>query len=102
MKFQDLVFLERGFEGVIFSEKDHSYKINGEDAKTSVTQLIKKYETPFDGKKMAKIVAAKQGVLESDILHLWDFKRDYACLKGTLFHDMLKIFYKKREHHLIK
>jgi len=102
MNFKELVLLERGFEDVIFSEKDHSYKIRGEKAYSSVTQLLKKYEKPFDTKKLSKIVANRQGVLEEDIVHLWDFKRDYACLKGTLFHLYVENFLQKKRSPLNK
>jgi ATP-dependent exoDNAse (exonuclease V) beta subunit len=102
MNFQDVMFLEKSFEGVIFSERDHSYKINGKLASKSVTQLLKKYETPFNVQETAKIVAAKQGVLVSDIIHLWDFKREYACFKGTLFHTYVENFLQKKRTPLNK
>lgn len=97
MNLQDLVVLEKSFENVMFSEKDHSYLINGKKARGSVTQLLKKYEIPFDSEKLASIVAAKQGVLPEDILNLWEFKKDYACLKGTLFHLYVENFLQKKK-----
>jgi ATP-dependent exoDNAse (exonuclease V) beta subunit len=96
MNFYDLVDLERSFENVIFSERDHSYKINGKKARCSVTQLLKKYEHPFDTKKMAKIVADRQGILIEDVIELWDFKRDFACFKGTQFHLYVENFLQKK------
>lgn len=97
MILQDLVVLEKSFENVIFSEKDHSYLINGQKSSGSVTQLLKKYEKPFDAKKLASIVAAKQGVLPEDVLSLWNFKKEYACLKGTLFHLYVENFLQKKK-----
>lgn len=91
-----MVILEKSFEDVIFSENDHSYKINGERANFSVTQLIKKFEEPFEEKKMAKIVASKQGVLVEDIIQLWNFKKEFACFKGTLFHSYVENFLQKK------
>lgn len=97
MNLQDLVVLEKSFEGVFFSEKDHSYVINGAPAKFSVTQLLKKYEKPFEAEKLAAIVAKKQGVMKNDVLHLWEFKKEYACLKGTLFHLYVENFLQKKK-----
>jgi ATP-dependent exoDNAse (exonuclease V) beta subunit len=96
MNLQDLVILEKSFESVFFSEKDHSYLINSQPAKFSVTQLLKKYEKPFDAKKLAAIVAKKQGVMTDDVLHLWEFKKEFACLKGTLFHLYVENFLQKK------
>jgi ATP-dependent exoDNAse (exonuclease V) beta subunit len=97
MNLQDLVILEKSFEEVFFSEKDHSYQINGYPAKFSVTQLLKKYEKPFESRKLAAIVAKKQGVMTEDVLHLWEFKKEFACLKGTLFHLYVENFLQKKK-----
>lgn len=97
MNLQDLVTLEKSFEEVFFSEKDHSYQINGCPARFSVTQLLKKYEKPFEAQKLASIVAKKQGVTTSDVLHLWEFKKEFACLKGTLFHLYVENFLQKKK-----
>jgi ATP-dependent exoDNAse (exonuclease V) beta subunit len=97
MNLKDLVVLEKSFEDVVFSEKDHSYFINGKKAKYSVTQAIKRYEEPFEEKKIANIVAKKQGMLVEDILKLWEFKREYACLKGTLFHLYVENYMQKKK-----
>lgn len=97
MNLQDLVVLEKSFENVLFSEKDHSYQINNQPAKCSVTQLLKKYEKPFDAAKLSAIVAKKQGMLKEDVLNLWNFKRDFACLKGTLLHLYIENFLQKKK-----
>jgi ATP-dependent exoDNAse (exonuclease V) beta subunit len=102
MDLRDLVVLERCFEGVVFSERDHSYFIDGEKAKCSVTQAIKRYEEEFKEKKIANIVAKKQGVLVEDILNLWEFKREYACLKGTMFHLYVENFLQRKKTPLNK
>jgi len=97
MNLQDLVTLEKSFEAVLFSEKDHSYLIENQAAKCSVTQLLKKYEKPFEAAKLAAIVAKKQGMLKEDVLNLWNFKRDFACLKGTLLHLYIENFLQKKK-----
>jgi hypothetical protein len=102
MNLQDLVTLEKSFEGIVFSEKDHSYLINNELATYSVTQILKKYDKPFESRKMASIVAKRQGVLVEDILNLWEFKKEFACLKGTLFHLYVENFLQKKKNPLDK
>jgi ATP-dependent exoDNAse (exonuclease V) beta subunit len=99
MNFTDLVLLERGFEGIVFSEQNHSYSIKKVEDKRicSVTQLIKKYEPPFESQKLASIVAKKQGVSVEDVMQLWDFKKHYACEKGTIFHSYVEDFLQKKK-----
>ena len=99
MNFTDLVLLEKGFDGIVFSEENHSYRIkesSNEDI-CSVTQLIKKYEPPFNSEKLACIVAKKQGVSTQDVLELWNFKKEYACEKGTIFHSYVESFLHKKK-----
>lgn len=102
MKISDLVELEKSFEHVVFSEKDHSYVINGNKSKSSVTQTIKKYVQPFEKEKLAKITASKQGVTVLDVLELWDFKREYACHKGTMLHSYIETFLQRKKSPLNK
>lgn len=82
----DVLKLEKSFENVFFIDKNHTYKINGEDAKCSVTTLLKKYTPEFKGEKPAKAIAAKRGVSVEDVLGEWDYKKEYSCHKGTEFH----------------
>jgi ATP-dependent exoDNAse (exonuclease V) beta subunit len=102
MDFSSIEILEKSFEGIIFSEKDHTYIINNSPAKSSVTQLLKKYEKPFDTNKIAAVVAAKQGVLVEDIKNLWEFKKNFSCEKGTLFHSYVENFLQKKKIQLNK
>jgi hypothetical protein len=94
--FDDLLLLEETFKKVKFYEKDHKYKINGELCKYSVTTLLKNYAEEFDSAGVAKNVAFKQGRPVEDILKEWNFKKEYACFKGTDFHKYVENFLNKK------
>jgi ATP-dependent exoDNAse (exonuclease V) beta subunit len=94
--FEDFLQLENSFKGVKFYEKDHKYKINNELCKCSVTTLLKKYGEEFDSEKTAKIVSLKQNRPVDDILKEWNFKREYACFKGTDFHKYVENFLNRK------
>ena len=42
------VELEQSFSNIKFFDKNHHYEIDGEPALMSVSQLISKYEKPFE------------------------------------------------------
>lgn len=97
MTLENIVELETKFSDIVFYDHDHSYRINGEPIGQSVSRVIKKYETPFDKDKLSQIVAKRQGILVEDVIQLWDFKREYACEKGTLIHGYIENFlFRKR------
>ncbi len=73
---------------LLFSEKTHEYRItdgeNWEDCTSlvSVTQLVGRFEPPFDGDAIAERVARKRGVSVADVKAEWDYSRDM----GTRVH----------------
>lgn len=96
MVLSELAKIEIVFKDVQFIENDHLYKINGEEARSSVTRLLKKYQKPFDSEFFAKKTAARDGVDVSDVLELWDFKKEYACHKGSTFHGYVENFLQRK------
>jgi len=84
--FTSLIDLETPFKDIQFSEKDHSYKINGEPAKYSVTRLLHKYQKEFPEKQIATAISKREGITVDDVIEKWSFERDYANHKGTEFH----------------
>jgi ATP-dependent exoDNAse (exonuclease V) beta subunit len=92
-----LIKINEAFSDIVFLEKNHSYKIASIPAKCSVSQLIKKYEKPFESEKLAKNVAEKQGFSVEDILEQWDFSRDYSCHKGSEFHKFVENFLERKQ-----
>lgn len=93
----DIYNLESSFSDIVFIEHDHTYEIDGKKANCSVTKLLSKYTKPFDSDKMASIVAQKQGIDVSEVINLWDFKKDYANYKGTEFHKYVENFLSRKK-----
>ena len=97
MNFTELVELEKSFEGIVFSERDHSYFIDGVKSRSSVTQLIKQYVKPFESEKIAKIVAARDGMEVGDVLDKWNFAKELGCHRGTQIHLYIENFLARKK-----
>ena len=97
MNFETSIELEKAFSDIIFVEKDHEYFISGEPAMMSVSQLIKKYEKPFELQKMALRVAQRDGFTVEEILQQWDFSKDYSCHKGSDFHKYVENYFNRKK-----
>lgn len=102
INFETLIKLESSFSNILFIEKDHKYTINGNPARMSVSQVIKKFEKPFNSKAIAEIVAKRDGFSTEEILEQWDFKRDYSCHKGSEFHKYVENFFNRKQISLDK
>lgn len=96
--FNSLIDLETPFKDVKFSEKDHTYKINEEPAKYSVTKLLHKYQKEFPEEVIAKNIAKRDGISVEDVLEKWNFQRDYANHKGTEFHLYIENFLMRKKY----
>jgi hypothetical protein len=90
------VELERSFSNIKFFDKNHHYEIDGEPALMSVSQLISKYEKPFEKNKMAERIAKREGVLIEDIIKRWDWNKEYSCHKGSEFHLIVENFFQRK------
>ena len=97
MNFDTLVSLENSFSDILFIEKNHKYTIAGEPAKMSVSQLIKKYEKPFESQKAASFVAQRDGFSIDEILNQWEYLKDYSCHKGSEFHKYVENFFNRKQ-----
>jgi ATP-dependent exoDNAse (exonuclease V) beta subunit len=95
----DSIFLklEEAFSDVFFIQKNHTYKIKGNPSKSSVSGVIKKYESVFDSQNISEKIAKKRGVSQSEILEEWDFKREYSCHKGSEFHLFVENFLARKQ-----
>jgi ATP-dependent exoDNAse (exonuclease V) beta subunit len=96
--FTSLIELEIPFKDIQFSEKDHTYKINGEPAKYSVTKLLHKYQKEFPETAIATAVSKREGISIEDVLDKWKFQRDYANHKGTEFHLYIENFLMRKKY----
>jgi ATP-dependent exoDNAse (exonuclease V) beta subunit len=95
--FEDILNLEEAFSSIIYTDKNHTYEIDGKPARYSVTKLLSKYQKPFDSDTIAGFVARKQGVEKEDVLAKWDYERDYANHKGTEFHLYVENFLARKK-----
>jgi hypothetical protein len=92
-----LICLDECFADVKYFDKNHTYTIKNEPAKTSVSGAIKKYEKPFDSQKVAGFVAKKNGKTINEVLNEWNYKRDYSCHKGSEFHLFVENFLERKK-----
>lgn len=96
LNFDNLVLLEDAFSDIKFFDKGHYYEIDGEPALMSVSQIISKYETPFDKENIAKRVADRNGKSVNEVLTEWEWSKDYSCHKGSEFHFIVESFFQRR------
>ena len=73
------------FNNVIFTEKGHTYTLNGKPL-TSVTTFIGKFKKPFLKEFWADKTANKENKTRQEILDKWDSISLRACNKGSKFH----------------
>ena len=97
MLLSDLEKLEDAFKDILFVESNHTYTFNGQPAKSSVTQLLKYYQKPFDAPFFAKRTALKNGMSEQEVLDMWEFNKNYSCHKGTSFHSFAENYLHRKQ-----
>lgn len=80
------ILLELGkFNYINYYDEPHHYFIGGEQ-KISATTFIGKFKPKFDTQGKASSQAQQRGISTECVIDEWDFKRDFSCIKGTLFH----------------
>tara|TARA_R110002020_G_scaffold190204_1_gene389675 strand:+ start:6319 stop:7098 length:780 start_codon:yes stop_codon:yes gene_type:complete len=79
------------FNNIKFYEKEHTYYI-GEEKLTSATSLIGKFKQPFDVEYWADRKAKERGITVEEIKAEWDFKKDFACEKGSALHAFVESY----------
>lgn len=80
---------------IVFFPEPHIYKnIETDEQYLSVTTLIGKYTPKFDTEKWANIKAKQAGCTPDEIKKQWDETRNYACDRGTSFHEAMENFLK--------
>lgn len=102
LNFDTLIKLEDCFSEIKFFDKNHTYTIDGNPAKTSVSGLIKKYEKPFEQEKIAEFVARKNEKSVEQVLAEWNFLKEYSCHKGSEFHKFVENFLTRKHTTLDK
>ena len=74
------------FNSIKYYDEPHKYYM-GETPMTSATQFIGKFKPQFDSEYWAQKKADERGIEKEEILKEWKYKSDFACEKGTLFHE---------------
>jgi ATP-dependent exoDNAse (exonuclease V) beta subunit len=97
LNFDTLIKLEDCFSRIKFFDKNHTYTIDNNPAKMSVSGLIKKYEKPFEQEKIAGFVARKNEKSVEQILAEWNFLKEYSCHKGSEFHKFVENFLTRKQ-----
>ena len=91
-----------------FDEKDHSYFIDEEKIKYSVSQIINEFFPVFDSQHWSRVKAIEKldesGLIyvEEDILReqnvlleQWELKRTESSQKGLILHELIEKYYNK-------
>lgn len=78
--------LTQNFINLKFTEKTHTYELNGE-VLPSVSSLIGDFYTEFDKERIAAAYAKKHGKTKKQVLKEWKKIADDAAAKGTKFHE---------------
>lgn len=84
----------------------HIYKDDRGQFYKSVSSIISQYKHPFDaykvasnGKTLLQNYTEKHGQSEQYWLDVWEAKKDYACEKGTAFHDLKEMVLNNQVSH---
>ena len=78
--------IQNNFKDLIFEESSHSYYLNKNKIKYSVSGLIKQFVENFDSKGLSQGVARKRGISSEQVLAEWKQIADEACSLGTSVH----------------
>lgn len=97
LQFDDLILLEDSFSHIKFFDKNHTYTINNNAAKESVSGLLKIFEKPFESERIAGYVAQRDQKTVEDVLLEWEFAKNYSCHKGSEFHLFVENYFNRKQ-----
>ena len=97
-KDEMLKVLKDSFKDFKFYEDGHYYECKGKRVGISVTTFIHEYCNEFDAEGMAEKVANRDGKTVQQVLDEWDYKRDFACSKGTTCHEYVQSLWSGEEY----
>jgi hypothetical protein len=83
---------------IYYDDDAHKYTNEAGDVYLSGSVYASSFETPFDSLVIAEKMAAKSGVEVSDILKMWNMKRDISAGLGTAVHAALELYGKYEKH----
>ena len=97
-KEQYLEVLNKAFGDFKFFEEDHHYEYKGQRVGISVTRLIEDYTNEFDAEVVAERVALKEGKTIQEVLDEWEYKNQFACVKGSAIHEFTQSLWSKETY----
>ena len=97
-KDEMLKVLKDSFKDFKFYADGHYYECKGKRVGISVTTFIHEYCNEFDAEGMAEKVANRDGKTVQQVLDEWDYKRDFACSKGTTCHEYVQSLWSGEEY----
>ena len=84
---------------IVFNATEHTYtNIHTGEVYPSVTQTISQFKHPFDEDGISRMVAARRGVPQAQVLAEWKATKDYACEYGTKVHASVEAFLKGTDY----
>ena len=93
--------LNKAFGDFKFFPKDHHYEYKGVKIGTSVTTYYAEFENEFNTQEMAYNVAYRDNKNVLDVLNEWEYKRDFACEKGSVVHEYAQSLWSGEEYKFI-
>lgn len=90
------------FQDFKFFPEDHHYEFKGERVGISVTRFIEQYCNEFERDLIAERCAIKENKTVQEILDLWQYKNDFACVKGSTCHEFAQSRWSKEKYELDK
>ena len=87
-KEQYLEVLNKAFGDFKFFEEDHHYEYKGQRVGIGVTTFYAQYENEFNAEEVAEKVALKEGKTIQEVLDEWEYKNQFACVKGSTCHEI--------------
>ena len=90
--------LNKAFGDFKFFEEDHHYEYKGQRVGISVTTFYPQYENEFDAETVAEKVAIRDNKSIQEVLDEWEYKKKFACEKGSTIHEYIQSLFNGNEY----
>lgn len=88
----NLEHIKNTFKGLEFVEETHTYYVEGQALKKSVSGVIKDYVEEVDFELKAKEIDGRKGLPEGTTSTMWRYNSELSCAKGTKAHYFGEIY----------
>jgi len=89
----NLDIFKNAFNDIVLDEDTHKYTLNDGKYYISVTEILKKYEHPFEELEIAERTAKRRNVDKNDLIYEWRKKGENSRKKGTAIHRYIESKY---------